>query len=98
MLKILLRDAMDRYAEKNGEHLTYPLLAERTGIAQSTLESMGSRKGYNTSTKNIEILCRVLGCTPCDLLEYSEEADERELRAEPAAAGESAGQVRGSGA
>ncbi|RMH14664.1 MAG: XRE family transcriptional regulator [Gammaproteobacteria bacterium] len=77
MIRILLRDAIERYAEKTGERLTYAMLAERTGIARSTLESMGSRQGYNTSTRHVDLLCRVLGCTPCELLEYIPEPEKQ---------------------
>jgi DNA-binding Xre family transcriptional regulator len=73
MLRILLREAMGRHVEKTGESLTYAVLAKSTGIAQSTLESMGSRRGYHTSTKNIEALCRFFHCAPCDLLTFEEE-------------------------
>lgn len=74
MIKIRLREFMDGYSEQAGERLTYKQLSEMTGIAPSTLASIGSRDGYSTTTKNIDAICQALGCTPCELLEYRDDS------------------------
>jgi DNA-binding Xre family transcriptional regulator len=67
-VRITLRKAMDRYAAITGERMTYPLLAQRTGLARSTIESLASRAHYNTRLSTIEKLCLALRCQPGDLL------------------------------
>ena len=68
MIDITLREAMDAYEARTGEHLTYSDLAERTGLARTTIESMATRSGYNTSLKTIDLLCDALRCEPGMLL------------------------------
>lgn len=68
MLYVKLREAMEAYRQRTGERLTYDIIAERTGIAVTTLQSLAARRGYNTRLSTIERLCRVLECAPGDLL------------------------------
>ena len=49
--------------------MTYEQLGELTGIAHSTLRSIGSQLGYRPTLGNIERICRALDVTPGDLLE-----------------------------
>jgi DNA-binding Xre family transcriptional regulator len=60
---------MAAYRERTGERLTYAMLAERTGLAQATIESVATRRGYNATLDIIARLCAVLECTPAELLE-----------------------------
>jgi DNA-binding Xre family transcriptional regulator len=69
MIRINLRKAMEAYQRRNGVRLTYPILSKRTSISVDTLQSIAARPGYNTRLSTIERLCRVLECTPGDLLE-----------------------------
>ncbi len=71
MLKVKLRKAMDLYRERTGVRITYEVLAERTGLSRRTLESLASRKSYNTRLSTIEKLCIALSCKPEDLLEMA---------------------------
>ena len=59
---------IEAHRARTGEHLTYQMLAKRTGLSRSTLESMATRKGYNASLSSIERLCLALHCSPADLL------------------------------
>ncbi len=69
MVKVRLRDALDAHAERTGRRMTYETLAASIGVSVATLQSLGSRSGYNTTLSTVEKLCRALGCTPGFLLE-----------------------------
>ena len=60
---------MQAYKRRTGERMTYLILAERTGIGQATLESIGGKLGYNTTVATLEKICRTLGVDFGDLLE-----------------------------
>ena len=73
MIVVKLREAMERYRTRTGVRLTYDLLAERTGLSKATIESIGGRRGYNTTLLNIDKLCSVLECDVAELLEYQDD-------------------------
>ena len=77
---------MDAYRQRTGKKLTYELLAEQTGIALTTLQSLAARAGYNTRLSTIEKICVALKCNPGDLLEMSTDSEEpdRENSIKPA--------------
>lgn len=52
---------------------TYTILRERL-LSQSTVQKL--RTGEGVSWDNLERLCRLLGCQPGDILEYTEEEPE----------------------
>lgn len=60
---------MEEHQRRTGERMTYELLAARTGLAKTTVESIAARRTYNTRLSTIEKLCIALGCAPGDLLE-----------------------------
>lgn len=64
---------MLQYRQRTGERVTYADLARMTKLAPTTVQAIGSRRGYNASLKTIEALCRALGCTPADLLELRDD-------------------------
>ena len=68
VIEIRLRQMMQAYTARTGERLTYEALAERTGLARSTIESIATRSGYNASLATIERICIALHCAPGDLL------------------------------
>lgn len=65
---------MDAHATRTGHRMTYESLATATGISVATLQSLGSRTTYNATLATIGKLCRVLECTPGDLLEMAPDA------------------------
>ncbi len=69
MIKVKLREAIEEHERRTGTRLTYEGLSRRTGISVETLQSLATRSGYNTRLSTIEKLCRVLRCTPGDILE-----------------------------
>lgn len=60
---------MRAHRERTGRKMTYETLAEETGISVATLQSLGSRRGYNATLATVEKICRALGCAPGELLE-----------------------------
>lgn len=68
MIEVKLREAMEQYRRQTGERMTYQSLAERTGLARSTIESIATRPAYNASLATIDRICAALGCTPGELL------------------------------
>lgn len=75
MLRVRLREAMEDHKRRTGYRLTYQTLAESSGLAVSTLQSLAARPTYNTRLSTIERLCVALGCQPGELLELTEDID-----------------------
>lgn len=73
MIEVRLRSAMAEYSRRHGKKITYQRLAEMTGLSKATLETLGSRSGYNTTLAVIDTLCEHLECTPSELLAYHKE-------------------------
>jgi DNA-binding Xre family transcriptional regulator len=71
MIRVRLREAMERYERNAGERITYDLLSKRTGLSRATIEAIGSRASYNPRLSTIERLCDALGCTPAELIVYA---------------------------
>ncbi len=80
MIRIKLKEAIDKLKAETGEKVTYEQLASDTGLSKATIESIATRTQYNASLKVIDILCGRLSTTPAQLLEYSqdEEIENRE--------------------
>jgi putative transcriptional regulator len=72
-IRFRLRQCMDLYERRTGRRITYPELAERSGISEDTIESIGSRRNYNTTTDTLQAICRALGVRPCDLIGWESE-------------------------
>jgi putative transcriptional regulator len=70
MIRIRLKEAIDKLKADTGERVTYEQLAQDTGLSRATIESIASRSSYNASLKVIDTLCEVLRTTPGELLEY----------------------------
>ena len=71
MIKFHLASLILDYEERNQRRLTLVELAEATGIARPTLSKMQSpRGGHNTTTNNVDALCKYFGCRVEDVMEY----------------------------
>ena len=70
VIEVKLREAMEDYRRRTGERMTYEGLAERTGLARSTIESIGTRADYSPSLSTIDKICAALRCAPGDLLAW----------------------------
>jgi len=51
-------------------------LAERTGLALNNLSILKTNKARAIRFSTLDILCRVLQCTPGELIEYLPDKDE----------------------
>lgn len=78
MIKIRLKEAIEKLKADTGERVTYEQLALATGLSKATIESIASRSSYNASLKVIDTLCASLQTTPAELLEYVPATDETE--------------------
>lgn len=47
-------------------------LSEKVGITQSNLSILKTGKAKAIRLETLEMICKVLGCQPGDILEYSE--------------------------
>ncbi len=69
MIRVRLREAMEAYRLRTGQRVTYAKLAEMSGVAEGTLNSIGSRLAYNVTLATVEKICRALEISFHDLLE-----------------------------
>lgn len=76
MIRIKLRQLLDDKAFAEGRKITLNEVSEATGIARATVNRIANIPGYNTTTDNLDALCRYFGCTPGDLLEYVDVANK----------------------
>lgn len=67
MIAVRLREAMERFRRRTGNRITYRQLSERTGISESTLQSIAARKSYNTTLHTVDRIASALDC-PLDVL------------------------------
>jgi putative transcriptional regulator len=70
MIRIRLRQRLDDKTFKERRRITLNEVSKQTGISRPTLTRIINTPGYNTNTDTIDALCRSLGCTPGELLEY----------------------------
>lgn len=66
---------MSEYTARTTERVTYADLTRKTGLSQTTLESIASRSNYDASLRTLGKLCRALGCQPEDLLALIDDAE-----------------------
>jgi transcriptional regulator with XRE-family HTH domain len=81
MIRIKLREAMDKYRIRTGERVTYARLAEMSGVAQGTLSSIGSRVGYNVTLVTVEKIAHALGVPFHELVEQIDDPPKPKRRA-----------------
>jgi len=70
MIRFKLKEALAEKAFRDGKRINLEELTESTGINKSTLSRISSVRGYNTTTDNIDKLCRFFGCSVDKLMEY----------------------------
>lgn len=76
-MRVRIREAMDAYRTRTGERMTYQKLAAASGLSIATLQSLAARSEYNTRISTIERLCVALQCSPGDMLELTEQVNDR---------------------
>lgn len=80
MIRFKLKEMLSEKAFREGKRINLDELSGVTGVNKSTLSRISSVRGYNTTTDNIDKLCRFFGCTVDKLMEYV--PDEEILHAE----------------
>jgi putative transcriptional regulator len=70
MIRFRLKELISNEEFRTGKRITLGSIALATGIKQPTLSRIAGTRGYNTTTDNIDKLCRYFGCTVGDLMEY----------------------------
>ena len=63
-------------AFKTNKRVTMDLVAEGTGVHRATLSKIASQRHCNTTTDNLDALCRFFGCSLGELAEYVPDATE----------------------
>lgn len=74
MIRFRLKELVAEREFTEGRRVTLEEIAEATGIHRTTLSKIAGRKGYNTTTDNIDKLCRYFGCPVGSLMEFVDES------------------------
>ena len=70
MIRFKLKQLVAEYEFKKGERLTLGKVATATGIHRTTLSKISNTRGYNTTTDNLNALCKFFECQLSDLAEF----------------------------
>jgi putative transcriptional regulator len=70
MIRYLLVDLLAKKSFHEGRRIEWSEVAEACGIHRVTLSKMVNRRGYNSTTTNLDRLCRYFRCGIGELLEY----------------------------
>ena len=70
MIRFRLREMIIDKEFKEGRRITLEEIARGTGIQRTTLSRISGQRGYNTTTDNIDKLCRYFSCSVDKLMEY----------------------------
>jgi len=80
VIRFRLNELLSEHNFRTGKKITLTAIAQGTGIKQPTLSRIAGTRGYNTTTDNIDKLCRYFGCNVSDIMEYvpDEEVSSKE--------------------
>lgn len=70
MIRFKLKELMAEKAFREGRKINLDDLVAQTGINKSTLSRISSVRGYNTTSDNIDKLCRYFKCSVEKIMEY----------------------------
>ena len=73
MIRFFLRERMADKGFQENRRITLDDVVLDTGISKNTLSRISSTKGYNTTTENLDRLCKYFGCSLSDLAVYVDE-------------------------
>lgn len=76
MIRFRLKERISDWEFENKRHLTLEEIAAEIKIHRTTLSRIASKPGFNTTTKNIDLLCGFFGCQVADLMEYVPTPDQ----------------------
>ena len=75
MIRFRLREVISEREFQSGKRITQEEISLATGIHRTTLSKISGQRGYNTTTDNIDKLCRYLVCKVEDLMQYVPDED-----------------------
>ena len=81
MIRFMFKELLIERGFREGKKITLDQVVQETGINRSTLSRLSSVRGYNTTTDNIDKLCRYFNCAVGDLMQYV--PDEEVFGTEP---------------
>lgn len=70
MIRFRLREMIIDKEFDEGRRISHDEIAREAGIHRTTLSRIAGQRGYNTTTDNIDKLCRYFGCSVERLMEY----------------------------
>ena len=70
MIRFKLKELTADKAFREGRRINLQEIADQTGIHRTTLSKMQSPTGHNTTTENLNALCKYFGCKIQELIEY----------------------------
>lgn len=73
MIRFHLKEIIARREFEQRKRITLEQIARDTGIHRTTLSKIAGARGYNTTTANIEAICRYLNCDVGELVEIVDE-------------------------
>ena len=71
MLRFRLKELIADREFKEDRRITLDEIAAATGIHRTTLSKIANKKGYNTTTDNLDKLCDFFDCTIQEMVERS---------------------------
>jgi len=70
-LRIRLRECVQLYQERTGDHMSYRDLARKSGLSPDTIKKISNRRRhYNATLHTIERLCAALQVNVTELLDW----------------------------
>jgi len=73
MIRFLLKDRMSEKSFTEKRRITLDEVSRETSISKNTLSRISSTWGYNTTTDNLDRLCKYFGCSLTDIAIYIED-------------------------
>ncbi len=70
MIRFRLKELIAEKEFREGRRVTLDEIAGATNIHRTTLSKIANKKGYNTTTDNLDQICRFFGCQIQDLVEF----------------------------
>lgn len=70
LIRFKLKQLVAEHEFKSGKRLTLGDVASATGIHRTTLSKIANTRKYNTTTDNLDALCRFFDCQLSDLAEF----------------------------
>lgn len=76
VIRFRLKEIIADKEFNEGRRFTLEEISKTTGIHRTTLSKIAGVKGYNTTTGNIDLLCKYFDCSVGKIMEYIPEDSE----------------------